>query len=118
MLNTSFNATCNRYSHMRYATNKVGGAIQWIDNPFNVAFKVSADAALFAEEAMIGKGFLNMVNNGFFRTLVDFGNKVVTTFLIHLNRVETVCRFYNHFASQTGSAKGNINHWLHIRFSN
>ena len=118
MLKASLNATGNRYGQMRYTADKIGGAIQWIDNPFNVAFKVSADAALFAEEAMVGKGFLNMVDNGLFRTLVDFGDKVVTTFLIHLNRVETVCRFYNHFAGQTGSAKGNINHWLHIRFSN
>ena len=66
---------------------------------------------------MVGIGFFNMVDDGLFRTSVHFGYEVVTTLFINFYQIEAVCRFHNHFASRTGSAKGDINHWLHVEYS-
>ena len=70
---------------MRYAANKVGSAVQWVDNPFHITVRVTADAALFAEEAVIWISLLDMVNNRLFGASINFSNKVVATFFVDLH---------------------------------
>ena len=51
---------------MGNTANKISGAIQWINNPFNVTFKITADAAFLTEKTMVWVGFLYIIDNGFF----------------------------------------------------
>ena len=90
---------------MGYAANKIGSAVQWIDNPFHITVGVTADATLFTEEAMVWVSLGDMINNRLFGASINFSDKVVATFLVDLYQVEVVGRlqsFRPHYAQHAG----------------
>ena len=69
------------------AVDKVGGAIQWIDDPdkFGV-FGTVLLARFFGQDAVAGVGTQQGFDDGFFAGVIDFGDKVVDLLLRNAHR--------------------------------
>jgi len=65
---------------VRNPVNKIGCAIEWIDNPFVIGIFAGLVAAFFTADAVIRVGFAQMVDDFFFSRFIYFGNEVVATF--------------------------------------
>src|SRR5690606_29922646 len=80
VLQLTFEFAADRDRKVGDAVNKVSRAIQRINDPFVVRILALLDAAFFTADGVIRVGLTEMVNDFFFSSLVDFGNKVVATF--------------------------------------
>src|SRR5688572_1815014 len=65
---------------VRYPVNKIGGAIERIDNPFIIGVFARLVSAFFTANAVVGVGFTEMINNFFFSGFIDFSYIGVAAF--------------------------------------
>ena len=65
--------------------DKIGGAIKRIDDPnvFIVVMQVGRRAGLFGQDGMVGVGLGQYIDDCPFGGLIDFGDKIVMTFVRH-----------------------------------
>ena len=95
------------------ATNEVGGAVQWVNNPLVFRIFDAAGAGLFAKDGVIRVGGGQLADNFTFGGAIDFSDKVVATFHFDLNAVELFGGAGNNVAGLARCAQGNIEHGLH-----
>jgi len=66
MFQLSFVSAGNGNSKLRNATNKIGGAIQWVDNPLILGIFWAVLTKFFTDKTMSRVSRFNLVDNGFF----------------------------------------------------
>ena len=110
---TAFNAYGDRNREVRQAFDKIGGAIQRIDNPLNVLIVARQFATLFSNDGVLRVGFANHFDNQSFCITVNIGNKVVAAFLARFDRVRGFIILGNQVAGLARSAHGDVEHRMH-----
>ena len=66
VLQLAFNSAGDRDSYMGNAANKIGSAIQRVDNPLHIGIGIAAGTTFLTDKAVIRVGFLDVVDNSFF----------------------------------------------------
>ena len=66
---------------MRQTFDKVGSAIQWIDNPLNILISTFKFTAFFGDDGVLWVRFTNRVDNHRFGSFIYVGHEIVTAFL-------------------------------------
>ena len=68
--------------------NKVGGAIQGIENPYVFGIGIANLSGFFAEYGVVGVALMNQLNNCIFGSLVHLRDKFVLPFHLYFQSVE------------------------------
>ena len=115
VLKTTTVLNSNGHGKMRNAIDKVGGAIERINDPevifaFTLTFTV---AALFTVKTVVGVGFAQRSNDGFLSSLVHFGDKVIAALDLNIDVVKIVVGSGYDITSLARRTQRHINHRLH-----
>ncbi len=105
----------NGDGELRKAMNKVGGAIQRIDDPEPVGalFASRGQPALLTEEAVIGVCLLQHIEDGFFGSTIDLGDVVIEPLGLDIHQIYFFSGLGNDFTGGTGGAQRHVQHGLH-----
>src|SRR5690606_537469 len=76
----AFIFTGDRNREVGHAVNKIGGAIEGIDNPFVIRIFAWLGTAFLTANAVIGVSLAQMIDNFFFGRFIYFRDKVITAF--------------------------------------
>ena len=75
--------------------DKVGSAIQWIDNPLNILIGTFKFTAFFGDDGVLWVRFTNRVDNHRFGSFIYVGHEIVTAFLARFYSVRGFIVFGN-----------------------
>jgi hypothetical protein len=104
---------------MWHATQEVGGAVQWVDDP-QVIFAFAAarvQAGFLAKDAVGRIRLAQGIDDFLLGRAVDFGHVVLGFFLIDLDGIQALDGAENQFTGAAGGAQRDIQHGLHGRFT-
>ena len=91
----AFDTNGDRYREVRQTFDKVGSAIQWIDNPLNILISTFKFTAFFGDDGVLWVRFTNRVDNHRFGSFIYVGHEVVTAFLARFYSVRGFIVFGN-----------------------
>ncbi len=104
MLQSLLAANANGNGKAWHPVNEIGGAIQGIDDP--LIFPVGNSGSLFGKDTVLGIGTLNDLNDGRFRFLVHFRDKIMGTLGAHPYFVDAIDVAVNDVACLAGGTNG------------
>ncbi len=96
---------------LREAMEKIGRAIQRVDDPDMVVARMHA--AFFCENGMIRKGLVDDLDDFLFRHAVDFRSIIVFAFLVDVQFANIVQGTYQDIAGASRRSDGDVEHWMH-----
>lgn len=111
MLDPPADTAGNRDRKLRKPVQKVGGAIEWINDPLKRA--VADGAAFLTEEGVIRIGPTNDLDDLGFGRSIDFGHKVITTLTCDFQGVEAIEAANDNVCGASCGAHGDIEKCLH-----
>jgi hypothetical protein len=91
---------------------KIGGPIQWIDEPLIVVL-TGLCAAFFGQDAVVGVGLVQYLNNIPFRLYVRLTHEIITLFLSHIEPFKMVKMAEQDATGAQGGAFGDSQNWMH-----
>ena len=92
----------------------VGGAVEWVDNPFVFGFFRAAAAAFFGGDFVLGIGFLQDFADGFLGSAVYVGNEIVESFTVDFHGGQVVGGTQHHVAGAAGGFDSGVEDGIHI----
>ena len=100
-------------SNMGNAFNKVGGAIQWVNDPLILRIFFALNTKLFADDTVIGISLEQGLDDSLFGLSVYVGHQVVFGLFCGLNIQGITKILGNNLTSITSRTNGNVEHWMH-----
>lgn len=113
MFGFAFYAQGDGNGKVRNAFDKVGRAIQWVNDPLVVRIGTGNLTRLFSNNAVLRVRFFDGVNDGRFGFTVNVGHEVIAAFLDSLNVLGLGEGFYYNLTGVARSAHGDIQHRMH-----
>ena len=98
---------------LRVAVQKIGGAVQRIDDPLVFGGVAGAGAGFFGQDGMFRVGFENGLDDGGFRGVVDFGNKIVGFFLFDADDIQIQRSALDQTGGTAGCLDRDVKHGVH-----
>ena len=86
------------------APHEVGGAVQRVYDPAVVRILAAAQPGLFAEDGVVGVGFVQVVDNLLFRRDIHIGNEVVHALGPHFKTLQIIGGAHDVFTRLAGGA--------------
>ena len=110
VLHLAFDFQGDGYRVLRQAVDKVGGAVERIDHPQVIGAGAGARllAAFLGENAVLGVGFADGVDDACFRGPVHLGDEVVGRLPVHGQGVVVLRRAADQVAGLAGGSQGNV----------
>ncbi len=93
--------------------DKVGGAIQWIDNPLHILIFACVFTGLFGDNGMLRVRFADSVDNHSLGGFINVSYEIIAAFLVSFNRVGRFVVFGNYITRLARCAHGDGQHWMH-----
>ena len=97
---------------MRDAGKEIGRAVDRIDDPYELGVRIGG-AAFLAEDAVIGIGAHDGVDDRVLGGAVDLRDEVVLGFLLDLERRDAVHRASDDASGPTRGAQGDVDEGMH-----
>jgi len=107
---TAFNAYGDGNGEMGKALNKVGGAIQRIDNPLHILIFACVLTALFGNDGVLRVRFADSFDNHRFCGFIDVGHEIIAAFLAGLYGVRRLVVLGNNITRLARCAHGDGQH--------
>jgi TrmH family RNA methyltransferase len=110
------------YRETRVAMEKIGRAIKWINNPFELILTLVlgirglALPTFFGENPVIGVQVVNGINDIFFRLPVYFTDKIVPTLFDNRQLVQPIQVTHDDTSGSPRGFNANINNRVHLFF--
>ncbi len=103
----------DRHRKLWKAVQKIGGAVEWVDDPLVLVTVMRA--GFLSQYAVLRVGLAQGMDNDVFSLAVDLGDEVVTVLAGDRQGVQTVDVTDNQIARGTSGTRGNIEHGMHGR---
>jgi hypothetical protein len=115
LLNFALDRQRNADAIHRQAVDKVGGAVQWVDDPDELGiFGTVFTARFFGPDAVAGVGGQQCLNNHLFCGVVNLGYKVVDLLLGDANRLDVERGPVDDGTRSAGGLDGHVDHGMQI----
>ncbi len=102
---------------MRHAVNKVGGAVQGVDDPHIIRILALYSAAFLAAETVVRVSLAQDLDNRLLRAAIDLGDKVIGALGLDFHRVRAFIGAFNQFAGLARRAQSHVQHGFHRAIS-
>ncbi len=101
------------------ATQEVGGAIEWVDDPqvFFAFAAASVEAGFFAADGVSRIRFAQSVDDFLLGGTINLGHIVLGVFFVDLDGIQALDGAENQFTGGAGGAQRDIQHGLHGHFT-
>src|SRR5690606_41040871 len=102
---------------VRQAFYKVGGAIQWIDNPLNILIGTFMFTAFFGNDGVLWVRLADRFDNNRFGGFIDVSHEIIAAFLAGFYGVWGFVVFGNYITRLARCAHGDGQHRMHRSLS-
>ena len=108
----------DRDAVLRETVDKVGGAIDRVDDPliFILVVRVGGSSRFLSQERVVRVGFGQHLDDGLFGRLVDVGDEIVMLFFRDDDAVEVKRGAIDDGGAAAGGFDRRVEHWVHVSF--